>query len=376
MVVMQKEESAESKPALANERKGEGQKKSEVVVFLGPHNADYIKKLTKLTGERLPAYIVVEDVPDKDFPKMLKGDIDVEKYVNERPYFFKEHVIELFKLLVELHDGGNGVQVKQIDAPSDLRWVRLPPFPLTFDTEAEVRIDNKMSRGDFDKAVNSMMSYRAIDAATLDDRNRKRDEWVGDELDKGKLSGYVLILGGKLHSFFKNRLKSRFRDSDNVSIDAIYTTTEDAKEVFGRWAQDVYSPLEELSHLYEQGVYGPLNEKWKEKWADRWRRDGYENRMDDDRTRRGKVKDAVSGLIEGNYGDKRERLLGARSVLMLRVLKDPSDTDKSWVKTVNMVNQIPTYKQCKEFFDEMNAQDMDEKAAFKFLEEHVKTRKY
>jgi len=45
MVVVQKDESIESKPAPVNERKGELQKKSEVVILLGPHNADYIKTI-------------------------------------------------------------------------------------------------------------------------------------------------------------------------------------------------------------------------------------------------------------------------------------------------------------------------------------------
>jgi hypothetical protein len=388
MVVMQKDERGggrvDSQTELAKEVKPEAkggiEKKTELVFLLGEHHSNYAKKLKSLTDKRLPDYIILEEPEDKEFQKMLSAaknkdvkerDKIIGEYVNGRAYLFKEFEKELLGLIVDLHE--KGVKIKQIDIEQDFNWVTPTRFPTPVYIDTEMRIRNRAQSGGLDASVNSVLNSAAVIVVGVDERNDKRAELLGNEIERGDVEGYVIIEAGRQHSLLKNRVRKKLRGK-NVAIRSEYEYTDTAKEVFGRWAQEVHSPLEELVNLYESGLYGPLNDGWKKRWADRWRRDGYGIDTMDDRTRSTKFKDTIKDRVDKNYGDDRERLLGARAVIMFRVLDDPF-TDKSHIEAVKMVNRLKDYEECNKVLGEMSANDMDVKTAFEFLEEYLTNRK-
>lgn len=380
MVVAEKEGGGELKPGISDGARKGAEKKTEIVFFLGTHTPEYAHRLRSMTERRMPDCIVLEEPKDEEFQRMLnslKGKNEKERseiiddYVRKRGYLHQDCEREILKVVADLNE--KGVKIKQMDVVHDLSFATrgamvLPPF-----LAMETRVIKKMGDGDFDKAVNSVLNAAGVMVVGLDERNRIRANLLVTGIEKGELGGYVIVEAGKQHVLLKRRVMEKLRGEGAV-IKTEYEHGETAREVFGRWAQEVRSPFEELVNLYENGVYGPINEKWKKKWGDRWRRDGYDSDTIDERGRVGRLKDAVKGWVEGNYGDERERLLGARTVLMFRVVEDPFDVNEKWMGAVRMVNRL-NYTECKKVFEEMNAKEMDEEAAFKFLESYVKNRK-
>lgn len=364
MVSMQKEEGA---AGLREARGGEAERKTEVVFLFGAHNLDYVKKMRELTERRLPNVIVLEEPKNAGLEKMLKGEISVEEYVNSRAYTFKEAAKERCELLVELHK--KGVRIEQIDPGHGLVWKKGVAHPFSFDEAAGNRFAMHIAAGNFEKAVDTAVNLSAITAVEIKKRDEMRAKEIAAAIKKGELSGYILVEAGSIHTRTKNLLNELLK-GEQVAVKAEFARKEAAKEVFGEWAQEVFSPLDELRRIYANGLQGELDRKWEKRWAERWRRD--EEAVESEGGRLKALKERVRGVFDREYGGERERLLGARSVVLFKITGDDVEEDIKQMKAVGMVNRL-TYEECKEVFQKTSGMNEDE--AFAFLEEYLKTKK-
>lgn len=367
MVVAEREEGGRKDVRVSDEARKGAEKKTEVVFLFGGHTVDYVDKMKELTKKKLPDVVVLEEPESENFRRMLKGEVTVQEYVRSRGYTFKEAAIARCELVVELHK--KGVKVEQIDPGHGIAWVHYPSS-LTFESAAEERIMRHIKNGEFEKGVNAIINSMAIMAVETKKRDEMRAEEIARRIQNGELKGYVLVEAGSIHTKVKNILRERFKGSDEVEVKSEFARKENANEVFGRWALEVYSPLNELHRIYKNGLEGELDQKWMKKWGKRWRREGGTEEFWDERGRLERLGDRVSEWFDRSYGGERERLLAARAAVMLRAggLED----DLKEMKIARMANKL-NYDECKKVFEEMRG--MDEEAAFKFLEGYLKNRK-
>jgi hypothetical protein len=367
MVVIQKDEGKEA-PASPPKAPVVKEARTEMLFLLGMHTKEYVQKLRDITDMRRPDFIIAEEPPNPKFQNLLeKGktqniDKDIEDYVGRGGYFFKEAEIEKIKLLAELHK--NGTRVVQLDPGQGVN-----PFPLVFESAVEQRIGNSIELNDFKRAVNTVIISSAMWASEMDARDAQRATAITNSVEKGGIHGYVIVEAGSSHTFLKDDVMNHFKNSKDVKISSEYATPNEVKEVFGRLAREVYTPSDELMRLYESGLYGPLNKEWDKKWGGRWVKDGYGVEYEDDRSFAKKAADMLR--YDEEYGDEREKLLAARSVIAIKMVRDMHD-EKDAMRATQMVNRLG-YKECEDIFDKTKG--MGEEETFKYVESYRSTKK-
>jgi len=318
---------------------GGAERKTEVAFFFGAPSPENIKKLREMSeGKRLDV-ILVGIEKDQNFLKMIRNDITVEEYLQEKNRDFVKMIGEyitvkeylqnslfklynpesdktMFEFLKELYR--NGTKVEQLDSEWQPigEWIR--------GMKANDALVDRMAEGDFEKAVDVAVEDAKTSADQLKIADLARAKEIAEKIKTGEWSGNILVIGGSIHTLMKNTLKYQFREREDVTIKALYAREEDAEKVFGRGVSEVYDPMRVLTRVYMHGKEPVDKKELKE----------------------------------------RERLLGARFVILVEVSKTSKNSDV--FEATKDVNQL-SYEECKKIFDKIHSEKMNEERASEYL---------